>query len=568
MILRRRGAALVAALTMCLAGGAIAVTTTASAASCTVAGAGDIGQVADGPQHQTGDAIRALAPDAVFTLGDNAQIDGAPSEYTDLYDPYWGSFKAITHPAPGNHDYNAGSPNGSSYFAYFGLNPNTQRYYAWDLCGWRLYSLNAELTGADKATEVSWFATDLAAHSGVPAVAYWHQPRWSDVASNGPDPEQQDLWAAAVAGGVKVVMNGHEHAYERFAPMNASGQPTTPGSGTGTREFIAGTGGARLKGFNATPSAASQKRISGHGILALTLRATGYDWRWTGTDVTETDAGSENWGTSTSTTSSTTTSSSSTPPASGPSFVGATSYASPATSTLTGDRPAGVAAGDVLLASLAVDNAPTLTAPSGWTRLSIMPLRPSGVTVDAFYRIATAGEPGSYTWALSSAQKGSVGITAFRGVGAPRAVSRALGSGGSISVGGLSATAGEVVVGGLGQDTKNSQITPPSGWTQAFATMGEGQVDEQAYRVGPASGAFIWAMSNTVPAGAWAAVLPVASAPSPKPTPSTTTSSTTSSSTTSSSTTTTTTATSTSASTTSTSSSVCAPVTVTVTKTV
>ncbi len=549
MILRRRGAALVAALAMCLAGGAIAMTTTASAASCTVVGAGDIGQVTDGPQRQTGDLVRSLDPAAVFTLGDNVQVDGAASEYTDLYAPYWGSFKAITHPAPGNHDYNAGStPPGSAYAAYFGVQP----YYAWDLCGWRLYSLNAELTGATKAAEVSWFAADLAAHPGVPAVAYWHQPRWSDVASNGPDPEQQDLWSAAVAGGVKVVMNGHEHAYERFAPMNASGQPAEDG----TREFIAGTGGARLKDFNASAGPASEKRISGHGILALTLRATGYDWRWTGTDVTETDAGSLDWGTSTSTTttSTTTTTPPTTPPAGAGSFVGWTSYTSPATSSLTGDRPAGVTAGDVLVASLAVDNAPTLTAPSGWTRLSIMPLRPSGVTVDAFYRIATAGEPGSYTWALSSAQKGSVGITAFRGVGAPRAVSRALASGGLISVGGLSATAVEIVVGGLGQDTRNSQVTPPSGWTQAFATAGEGQVDEQAYRVGPASGAFTWTMSNTVPAGAWAAVLPVLSA---KPTAST-----------SSPSTTTTTTTSTSASTTSTSSSVCAPVTVTVTKTV
>ena len=523
MIVRRRGAALVAALTMCLAGGAIALTTTASAASCTVAGAGDIGQVSDGPQRQTGDLVRSLDPAAVFTLGDNVQVDGAASEYTDLYAPYWGSFKAITRPAPGNHDYNAGStPPGSAYAAYFGVQP----YYAWDLCGWRLYSLNAELTGATKAAEVSWFAADLTAHPGVPAVAYWHQPRWSDVASNGPDPEQQDLWAAAVAGGVKVVMNGHEHAYERFAPMNASGQPAEGG----TREFIAGTGGARLKTFNATPSAASQKRISGHGILALTLRTTGYDWRWTGTDVADTDAGSEDWGTST-TSSTTTSSSSTTPPAGTDPLVGWTSYTSPATSTLAGDRPAGVAASDVLLASLAVDNAPTLTAPSGWTRLSIMPLRPSGVTVDVFYRVATASEPATYTWGLSSAQKGSVGITAFRGVGVPRAVSRALGSGSSISVSGLSATVGEVLVGGLGQDTKNSQITPPSGWTQAFATMGEGQVDEQAYRAGPASGAFIWAMSNTVPAGAWAVVLPVLSTPSPKPTTSTTTTSTTTSTT-------------------------------------
>jgi len=250
---------------------------------CTVAAAGDIAE-AGGDQEATAGVVASLDPTAVLTLGDNAYDSGSASEFRTYYDPSWGRFKAITHPAVGNHEYQ--TPGAAGYLDYFGVQP----YYAYDVCGWHAYSLNREISGAERDAELAWLRADLAAHRGVPMLAVWHEPRWTSGTKHGSDGGAADLWEAVVAGGVRVVLNGHEHSYERFAELDAQGRPA-PG---GTREFIVGEGGGGDLSAFGDPLAASQARISGaHGVLSLTLRPDGYDWRLVQVGGTVADQGSQ-----------------------------------------------------------------------------------------------------------------------------------------------------------------------------------------------------------------------------------------------------------------------------------
>jgi hypothetical protein len=239
-----------------------------AAAGCTIAAAGDIAE-SGGAQAKTAAIVTSLNPTAVLTLGDNAYPNGSSSDYAKYYDPSWGKFKSITKPAPGNHEYY--TPNGADYLKYFNVPP----YYAYNLCGWRMYSLNREISGAQRTAELAWLKVDLAAHAGQPKLAVWHEPRWTSGTKHGSDKGAQDLWAAVVAGGVKVVLSGHEHSYERLGPMDVNGKPAA----NGTREFIVGEGGNPGLSTFGTPLAASEKRIQGQqGVLSMTLRTTGYDF--------------------------------------------------------------------------------------------------------------------------------------------------------------------------------------------------------------------------------------------------------------------------------------------------
>lgn len=298
MTLSRRRVAIATALAGALAIGAMALVTVApaDAATCQVAAAGDIGE-SGGNQSHTGDQIRAAAPQFVLPLGDEAYDSGTTAEFAANYNPFWGSFKSITRPTPGNHEYETAGAAG--YFAYFAGQVGTSAYYAFDVCGWRLYSMNSELTGGARTTMLSWFTADVASHPGQPRLGYWHKPRYNDGTSHGDDTGQQDLWAAMTAAGVKVVLNGHEHSYQRWAEMNSSGVATAGG----TREFIVGTGGATLNDFGSTIRANDQKHVTGsHGAMVLTLRANGYDWKWADWDGSVSDTGSLNWTVATPTT--------------------------------------------------------------------------------------------------------------------------------------------------------------------------------------------------------------------------------------------------------------------------
>jgi len=248
-------------------------------------GAGDIATCDRDQDELTAQLLDGI-PGTVFTVGDNAYKDGTYTEYIDCYDPTWGRHKSRTKPLPGNHEYNTSGAAG--YFQYF---DNIESYYAYDLGSWRIYALNSEIDVSASSPQITWLKDDLAANPSQCVLAYWHKPRWSSGEKHGDNPEMQTVWQMFYDAGAELVINGHEHNYERFAEMDGTGTEVS----AGLREFVVGTGGAGLYPIG-TPVAASQVRDdSTFGVLKLTLRATGYDWEFVPViGSTFTDSGSSN----------------------------------------------------------------------------------------------------------------------------------------------------------------------------------------------------------------------------------------------------------------------------------
>jgi hypothetical protein len=241
-------------------------------------GAGDIASCGLTADTATADLVAGIAG-TVFTAGDNAYETGSVANYQDCYDPTWGQFFDRTYPVPGNHEYE--TANAAGYFEYFGARagPVGTGWYAYDLGGWRIYALNSNcgVVGcAAGSQQEQWLRADLAASPHACVLAYWHHPRFSS-GEHGNDAEVAPLWNALYSAGADVIINGHDHDYERFAPQTPAG---IANSATGIREFVVGTGGAALRAFS-TIRANSQKRDSNtHGVIQLTLSANGYAWQF------------------------------------------------------------------------------------------------------------------------------------------------------------------------------------------------------------------------------------------------------------------------------------------------
>lgn len=240
-------------------------------------GAGDIATCGMPGAAWTATLLDAI-PGRVFAAGDTAYPSGTAAQFRDCYGPTWGRWRLRTSPAPGNHEYN--TEGAGPYFAYFGARAGSKGkgWHAEDLGTWRVYYLNANCTmvgcGASSA-QVAWLAADLAAHPRACVAAVWHQPLFSSGIHGG-TASVRPLWNALEAAGADLVINGHDHDYEQFAPQTGSGT-ADPG---GMRQFVVGTGGGDLRPF-ATIAANSQVRKAGtYGVLKLTLREGGYDWRF------------------------------------------------------------------------------------------------------------------------------------------------------------------------------------------------------------------------------------------------------------------------------------------------
>jgi len=260
-------------------------------------GAGDIAECSDlTGAIQTGDLLRRLLakyPTAqVFTAGDNAYGRFRPREFVaECYQSTWGTFNAQTAPAPGNHDYYNSTHDAALYFAYFDyykVHPaaKSRGYYSFDLKDWHIVSLNSDPHSGPLPTQAQWLDEDLKAAAKHCILAIWHHPLFSSGDEHGADPADSGratnlLWDVLERHGADVVINGHDHHYERFAPQDSKGAP----SPKGLREFIVGTGGAELRGLLSPLKANSEAQLTHQfGILALTLRASSYSWAFLGTD--------------------------------------------------------------------------------------------------------------------------------------------------------------------------------------------------------------------------------------------------------------------------------------------
>jgi hypothetical protein len=243
----------------------------------------------DACHHRQTAALLALHHySAVLTLGDEQYECGTAGAFKLGYDPTWGKYKAITHPAVGDHEYGTtklGCPKGTAahdYFAYFGAaagSPQTG-YYSFDLGGWHVVVLNAncdEIGGCEAGSpQERWLAADLAAHPALCTLAYWHQPRWSSALA-GDDSQVDAFWRDLYAAHAELVLNGHAHIYERFAPQTPDGTP----SPDGITQFIVGVGGRSFSALLPQPSPQSVVREVGtFGVLGLTLRQKGYSYQF------------------------------------------------------------------------------------------------------------------------------------------------------------------------------------------------------------------------------------------------------------------------------------------------
>jgi hypothetical protein len=253
-----------------------------------VAAAGDIAchpdEIAAGDrpcrQGATADLLAGLRLDAVLPLGDLQYQDGDLASFQAVYHQSWGRFKAITRPAVGNHEY--GTRGAAGYFSYFGAvaGDPANGWYSYNLGNWHLIALNSQcrhIGGCGPGSpQERWLRADLAAHPADCTLAYWHEPRFSS-GHHGDQPGVAALWQALHDAGAEVVLNGHDHDYERFAPQDPGG---TLDDARGIRQFVVGTGGANHRVFKTVKPNSEVRNADTFGVLVLTLGTGHYTWRF------------------------------------------------------------------------------------------------------------------------------------------------------------------------------------------------------------------------------------------------------------------------------------------------
>jgi len=260
--------------------------------------------------RQTSDLVLAMAPQRVWALGDLQYNSGRLADFNVSYNESWGRFKTITDPVVGNHEY--GTSGAAGYFGYFGnaatprqpgCTSNCEGYYSFDVsvgtATWHIAVINSECTRigggvgcAVDSPQYNWLAADLTANDGTTCTAVLsHRPRWSS--NSFASPEIQPLVDLMAAHRVDLLLTGHAHSYERFAPQNAAGEADP----NGIREIIVGTGGRDSQGFGTVAPNSLVRKNKIFGVMKLTLHPTGYDWAFIPDPATPfADSGTANCG--------------------------------------------------------------------------------------------------------------------------------------------------------------------------------------------------------------------------------------------------------------------------------
>lgn len=244
-------------------------------------------------QMYTSDLLVNAGLAAVLPLGDTQYECGGLAAYQGSYDPSWGRVKSITHPAIGNHEYitssgsgttgctsaNAGAAGFFTYFGAAGAGVAGKAYYSYDIGTWHIIALNSQCGpggGCSLGTQQeTWLRNDLATHTNFCTLAYWHVPLFSSGGRASSSTLQ--FWKDLYDANADVVLNGHDHIYERFAPQDPSGALDTA---RGIREFISGTGGNNHTSIASVARNSEVRDTTTFGVLELTLHATSYDWKF------------------------------------------------------------------------------------------------------------------------------------------------------------------------------------------------------------------------------------------------------------------------------------------------
>lgn len=245
----------------------------------TIAAAGDICPPSPSSCLPTAGLIERMEPDAVLALGDNQYEDGTLEEYEKSYDEAWGRFFDITFPVAGNHEWH--TPGARGFLDYFGL---TTHWYTFTVGRWRMYALDGSCDEnggcAEGDPQYEWLADELASRSDRCILAFWHEPRFSSGETHGSDDQLAPIWALLDDVDADLVLNGHEHNYERFAPQDANGNPDPDG----IVQIVAGTGGTpRSYGFDGALDN-SEARLGGIGVVKLSVWGSGWTAEFTRVD--------------------------------------------------------------------------------------------------------------------------------------------------------------------------------------------------------------------------------------------------------------------------------------------
>ena len=272
----------------------LAVTVQELGTTVVLVGAGDIASCNTDRDELTAQILDTV-PGTVFTAGDDAYPNGTAADYANCYNPTWGRHKARTRPALGNHEYNTG--NATASFDYYGdlVGPRDKGYYSYELGDWHIIVLNdnnqfVPITAG--SVQEQWLKSDLAANTKQCTLAIWHQPKYYSWATDGTVdfPSRKILWDDLYAANADLVLNGHKHQYERFAPQTPTGAPD-PASGI--REIIVGTGGESSVTPTNLIAPNSEVRAATFGVLKLTLSPGAYSWKFIPmSGLTFTDSGS------------------------------------------------------------------------------------------------------------------------------------------------------------------------------------------------------------------------------------------------------------------------------------
>jgi hypothetical protein len=373
-------------------------------------GAGDIAACADNTGANATAALLDRIGGTVFTLGDNAYINGTAAEFRDCYAPNWGRHKARTAiTVAGNHDYN--TPGASGYYGYFGAaagDPD-RGYYDRTVGDWHVIVLNSnceEVGGCGAGSpQERWLRSVLAAGDARCTLTMWHEPAFSSATQHRAFPAFQPFWQTLHDYGADVILVASDHVYERFAPQDPSGDADTD---FGLRQFTVGTGGRSHQTFKAALPNSEVRNGGTYGVLKLTLHAGSYDWEFVPVaGQTFSDKG--------------TAACHDAPPAGDPDTnpvvrIGSSSNGASVASGLTLGRPEGTGAGHLMVGSIVTsDGTAAVTAPEGWSvlRNDAVP----GVLRQTIYtKVAGPSEPPSYTWTLSKTSQVAGGLSTYSGV--------------------------------------------------------------------------------------------------------------------------------------------------------
>lgn len=251
----------------------------------TVIAAGDIAMCGRPSVAQVASLVSTL-PGHLVLAGDIAYFQGTAEQFRDCFNPSWGGFRPRWHPVPGNHEHE--SPGAGPYFAYFGdaAGPPGRGYYSFAAGDWLILMLDSNIPATTGSPQYEFVRRELQAQTTPCTMAVWHHPLFTSGPSEG-SRAMRDIWALLETSRAEVIVNGHDHLYERFARQRWDG---TDDPINGVRQFIVGTGGADLYNF-VRNARNSEERIMRYGVARYTLGPAQVEWAFIGLDGAVLDRG-------------------------------------------------------------------------------------------------------------------------------------------------------------------------------------------------------------------------------------------------------------------------------------